>query len=328
MANAPTAVYWIGANGNTYVKAAGSNGVQDYGKLPTGSNIAGATQINDPSAPASGPAASGSGNGADLSSYNQGIDATNAQINALDPQLNTVLGTVGNNFQTTLNNLNQDKATTEDTYTKNKTADAQDFVGAKNTIGTNTGATINTIGSVLGARGAGGQSAGDYATLVAAGQGGQQRAAAGTNFGKNEQSLDTSINTYRTGYDTNVKNATLQKENDENAARASTATAKANLLQQLATLINQRTSASGGSGTAGSQPYIDQAKGLLATAGTLATPTPVAPVTPTVYQAPTLASYTTSPTAVAPSATGGAAQEAALPFLSTLLGRNKQLALA
>lgn len=263
---------------------------------------------------------------ADLSSYDQGIDATNAQINGLDPQLANAIGTAENNYTTTINKLANDKSIADRNYGTAKTTDAQDFVGSKNTINTNTGNTISTINRVLGSRGAGGQSAGKFAGLVAAGAGSQQRAGAATTFGKNEQSLDTNYGDFNAAYKTNVDSAGAQKENDANAARASSFTTKASLLQQLATLINQRTAASGGSGTDASQPLVEQAKSLLAQATQLGTPKPVAAQTPLAYTPPSLSSYTTNPTAVTPAgARTSAATDTVVPYLSLLANRDKQL---
>lgn len=330
MANLPQAAYWLGADGNTYVKAAGVNGVQNYGKLPTGSTIAGAQLINDPNPPA--PAGNGNGSTVDnskttatpdLSSYDQSIDATNAQINNLTPTLNNNISGANSQYQTTVNSLLQGKTTADQGYQLDKTNDAQDYNGAKNTIRTNTGQTINGIDSLLGSRGGGGQAAGDYAALLAAKAGTGQLTGAGTSFGKNEQGLDTNYNTFLTGYNTNMKNADLTKTAAINSAQADIDTQKANLLQTLASLINERTSAAGGKGTAASQPYADEAKSLLSRASTEGAPISVAPITPTTYTAPTLASYTTNPTTV--TSGGDASTDTSQPFYAALLNRDKQL---
>lgn len=326
MANQPSAVYWLGADGNTYVKAAGTNGVQNYGKLPGGSTIAGASQISDPSAPAQGTTyGSGQRGGGsnDLSSFDQSIDATNAQINNLTPSLNSGITNADNGYQSTINSLLQGKANADQTYNTNKTSNAQDYSGAKSTIHANTGATINGVDSLLGSRGGGGQAAGTYAALLAGRAGTEQLNDAGTNFGKNEQALDTNYNNFNTGYNTNTTNAALQHDSDIKNVQANIQVQKANLLQSLASLINQRTAASGGSGTAASQPYADQAKQLLTSASALGAPKTIAPITPTTYTAPTLSSYTTNPTTV--TAGGTAATDTSTPFYTTLLNRNKQL---
>jgi len=323
MANSPSAVYWIGQNGNTYVKTV--RGVEDYGKLPGGSTIAGASQIDDPSAPANGSTFTGGGGsgGGNTSSYDQAIDSTNAQINNLTPVLDSAVQNADNAFQTTTNNLLTGKVSADKTYNDNKTSDAQDFNGAKSTIRANTGSTINGIDTILGAHGGGGQAAGGYAALLAGKAGTRQLNDAGTNFGKNEQSLDTGYHNFVDAYDTNVKNAGLQHESDVNTAKASIQTQKANLLQSLASLINERTAATGGSGTAASQPYADEAKSLLTSSALLGAPKTVAPVVPTTYTPPPISSYTTNPTNV--TVGGNGATDTSTPFYTTLLNRDKQL---
>lgn len=335
--SAPQGVYWIGGDNNIYTKVAGQNGVKNVGPLGVTNlnNFAGLTEINDPSAPApttsittDNGTGSGSGSGsgssrADLSSYDQSIDATNAQLNDLPLSLTSLLGGADANYQTTVNGLTTAKATADRNYNTNKTSDAVDYNGAKNTIRTNTGATINGIDSVIGSRGGGGQTAGDYAALLAGKAGTAQLGGAGTNFGKNEQALDTGYNDFLGGYDTNMKNAGLQHDADVNGAQAKINTQKATLLQSLATLINERTAASGGSGTAASQPYVDQAKQLLASAAALGVPKTVAPVNPVAYTPPALSTYTTNPTKVTPG--GNAATDTTQPFYAALLNRDKQL---
>lgn len=325
-----SAVYWIGADGNGYVK--GASGVQNYGKV-SGSNANGfdaahgsvqAKQIADPNPPSTVVSSGGAGAG-DVSSYDQSIEGTNAQINNLTPTLNNLLQGAYNSYQQTINNLDQSKASADQTYGLNKTSNAQDYNGAKNSIRTNTGNTIRGIDTMLGSRGGGGQAAGDYAALLAGKAGTGQLNDAGTNFGKNEQGLDTNYNNFLNGYNTNVNSAGLQRDSDINSAQATIKTQKANLLQQLAGLINERTSVAGGSGVAASQPYAEQAKGLLTEAAAIGAPRVVPQQTPLTYTAPSLASYTTNPTAVAFGGGGTGATDTTTPFYTTLLNRNKQL---
>lgn len=329
-------VYWIGADNNIYTKQAGQNGVKNVGPLgvTNPNNFAGLQEIADPNAPvqsttytngSGGGSGSGSSGNPDLSSFDQSIDATNAQINNLTPTLNNEIAGANDAYQTTVNSLLQGKANADKTYNLDKTNDAQGYNTNKNAIRTSTGQTINGIDTLLGSHGGGGQAAGDYAALLAGKAGTQQLTDAGTTFGKNEQGLDTNYNTYLTGYNTNLKNAELQKESDINKAKAAIDTSKANLLQTLATLTNQRTAAAGGSGTAASQPFVDQSKALLASAAAEGAPISVAPITPTTYTAPTLASYVTNPTTVSSGGASSAVQDSSQPFYATLLNRDKQL---
>lgn len=328
-------VYWIGQDNNIYIKAAGQNGVKNVGPLGVTNlkNFSGLQEIADPSAPVqgttytngSGGGGSGSSGPADLSSFDQGIDATNSQINNLTPTLNNEIGGANDAYQTTVNSLLQGKATADNTYKQNKTQDSQEYSTNKNAIRTNTGQTINGIDTVLGEHGGAGQSAGDYAALLAGKAGTGQLNNAGTTFGKNEQGLDTNYNGFMTGFNTNMTNAGLQKESDINKATANMQVQKANLLQGLASLINQRTSAAGGKGTAASQPYVNEANSLLTSASAIGAPRAVAPITPTTYTPPTLASYTTNPTAVSVGGAPSGATDTSQPFYTTLLNRDKTL---
>lgn len=320
MANTPSAAYWIGTDGHTYVRAAGVNGVQDYGILPKGSTIAGAQQIDDPV----NPTRPASGGGVDTQGFNQTIDATQAQINDLTPAYNSLLTSAGNTYQSTINDLGQRRAEADKVYGDNKTSSAREYNTAKNVIRTNTGNTIRGIDTMIGSHGGGGQSAGDYAALLAGKAGTSQLGDAGVNFGKNEQSLDTAHANFITGYNTNVTNAGLQRDADVNAANANIQTQKANLLQRLATLFNERAAASGRSGVAESQPLIDESKRLLSSAAAVGAPRVIPAQTPSVYTPPALDSYTTNPTAVTQGG-NSAANDTVQPFYATLFNRGKQL---
>lgn len=273
----------------------------------------------------SGSGGTTTGNGADLSAYDQSITGTNQQLNNLTPQLNNLLQGVYNSYQDTLNGLNQTKATTDQQYNTTKTQNSQDYVSGKNAINTNTGNTISGIDRLAGAHGAGGQSAVNYAALLAGKAGTQQRAGAANTFGRNEQNLDQGYGNFMNNYNQNLTTAGQQRDQGENSVRSQIATSRANLLQSLASLVNQRTAAAGGSGTAASQPYINQATQAMNEATSYGTPRPVAAMTPLTYTAPSLDHYTVNPTAISAGQNNSAATDSAIPFLQTLLGRDKQL---
>jgi hypothetical protein len=277
-----------------------------------------------------GTATSSTGNGANLSSYDQGIDTTNAEINDLTPTYNNDLASIANSYQTTMNNLNQQNALTKQSYNTAKTQDARGYVTTKNAINTNTGNTISSVDRLLGARGAGGESAGDYAALLAGKQGTGQRAQAGLTFGQNEQGLDTNYNNTENAYTMDTRNADLQRTQAVNAAQAKFDTNKANLLTALATLTNERTAAAGGTGVAASQPDVEQAKALMAAAAALGNPQPVAARAPVTYTPPALASYTANPSTVALATRPGAsaATDSVAPYAFLLNNRQNANALA
>jgi hypothetical protein len=262
---------------------------------------------------------------ADLSGYDQSIGTYNSQLDSLTPSLNNAIGGVNNQYQTTLNGLNQNKAQTDQVYGQNKVSNQQDWVGNKNVIKTNTGNTIGSISRLAGTRGASGQSAVDYARLLAAGQGTQQLSGASNTFAKNQQALDQNYGQYTNAYNENVKNAGLERDNGENQAKASNLSSRASLLQSLAGIVNQRTAASGGHGTDASQPYVSQAQQALAEASRLSAPRPVAAQSNLTYTAPQLASYTANPTTPVAGGEAGAQADTVTPYLSALLGRDKQL---
>lgn len=259
-----------------------------------------------------------------------------AQYDPAIQQQQAALGRVGNQqtiaqqnadtaYNQALNQLNQQKALDQQTYNANTNSTKQDFVSAKNTIGTNAGNSLNSLLRLLGAHGAGGSSA---ALISAPGAVAQQatgqRTGASNTYGKNLQSLDTNWGNYVNSFNQNVSAQGIKHQNDINAAIASSDQNRASILNQLADLFGKRASIQGGNVSAAQAPYLAQVNQFQTEADNLGRQTPVPQVAPLVYNAPDLANYTVNPNA-APTVQGQAqANDYTSPYLAALLGKKQQ----
>lgn len=256
-----------------------------------------------------------------LGGYGQSINNTQSAIDRLPGQVSSGNSAIDASFQNALNQLLLSKNRGQTAYGSSKLAAGNDYVGAKNTIGSNAGATLTGIQRLLGSRGAGGGSA---ATLGAPGivtrNATLQRGDASKTFGENSQALDTNWNNFLTDYTNEVSSAGNQRDQQKQSLQQTSDTNRATLLQSLASLVSQRDQANGGNGVAASQPYLDNANALLDRTANYTT-TPIDYKTG-AYVAPTAASYSTSPTT--PTYNGSSpANDYFSPFLASLLGKKQ-----
>lgn len=273
-----------------------------------------------------GSSTGGSSNAGQIAQYDQGIGNINSSIGRLDGELNAGYQNADTAYNSSVNKLLQAKADNEAGYKKNVDTTKQDYVGSKNTINVNTGNSLNALQRLLGSKGAGGSSAALIsAPEAAARQGTLQRQGVGDTFGKNIQSLDTGWNNYVRDTEKEKQGYEDNRVNQRNQTLANVNNTRASLLQQLATLVGQKTSLQGRNATAASQGYLDEANNLLGQNAGLGVLRPVAQIAPSVYTPGTVADYTVNPNA-APTVNGQApgSTDYASPFLQLLLGKKEQ----
>lgn len=270
-----------------------------------------------------GTASAPSIDNAAIAQYDQGIGNVNAGINRLGDQLNSGYSEIDSSYQNALNQLLGAKNNANTTYDTNKKSTAQDYVGSKNTIGSQAGSSLTGLRRLLGSRGAGG---GSTYTIVApeavTRQATIQRSDVGNTFGKNNQSLYTNWNNYLTDYNNQVSSAGSQREQQRGSLSRQIEGSRASLLQQLAGLQGQRASAAGGNPTAAAQPYINQANSVLDAASRYS----VSPINyqTKAYEAPDLSKYVVNPNA-APTYQGQTpGNDYFSPYLQALLGKKDQ----
>lgn len=222
-------VYWIGSNGNTYVKTDGY-GVQDYGKLPGGATIDGSKQIADPnpqpqqSQPSRAPAGGGGGGAAAPPALNEGaVRNTQLTIDQLPAILQAALESEAQKYQNS-NGLfdaqegQQRKSYDEGTVTNQQNYDSNYMDSIR--------AGIKGLGGLMqllrGSGAAGGSAEKDVRDTVGGVTSNDIRQGADTQQ-ENQGQLDTSLSTFLTDLglkrkqneDTHVNNErSLRRDND------------------------------------------------------------------------------------------------------------------
>src|SRR3990167_7079880 len=253
----------------------------------------------------------------EIDAYNQAIGNTNQAIERLPNKLESGYQTLDSQSTDALNQLLLGKNRAEGQYGENKLSTGQDYVGSKNTIGSQAGSLLSGLWRLLGSRGAGGGSAyRNLATGAVARQATLQRGDVSTQFGKNNRLLDTNWNTFLQDYANSRLDVKDQRAQAREKLQSFITTNKSELLQQLADLTSKRDQ-----NVASGQPYIDQANTLLDKVANYKTD----PIKYKVgaYTAPSLESYIARPGAT-PTYQGTAAyDDYTSPYLAALLRKQQ-----
>lgn len=260
-----------------------------------------------------------------IAAFDQQINFLNQGLGRADAARNSGFTGVDAQWQNALNQLIAGKNQTEKDVGIQRKALADDFIGAKNTIGYNSGNSLNSILRLLGSKGAGG---GSTAKISAPGgvarEATLQRNDVSATNAKNNQNVDSSFQKYLLGYDRETQSANTQRTNARDQINRQIEENKASILQQIAALAGKRGEAAKGNAVGAMQPYLDQANAALNRASNYN----VAPINynTQAYEAPSLDKYTVDP-AGAPSVQGESTnQDYVSPYYAGLLGlnRNKQ----
>lgn len=313
----------------------GSSGINPlFGGLArlynTGSNLYQAGQnvvqgINDSNTDTSGNGVGGSVpnyNTELVGEYDQAINQTQRSMGRLGNQLRSGYSDIESSYNNALNQLLLGKNRAESTYGENKQQTAQNFVGAKNTIGSNAGNSLRGLQRLLGSRGAGGSSAARFvAPDAVAREATIQRQGVTNTFGQNNKALDTNWNNYLTDYENQRTSASDQRNRQRGDLVNSVRAEKANLLQILADLRGQRAKAMGGDSVGAAKPYLEQANSILDRISQRRFE-PIAYQTK-AYDAPELGQYTSTPTT--PTFDGQApSNDYYSPYLAALLANRRR----
>lgn len=260
-----------------------------------------------------------------IASLDQQIGFLNQGLGRADANLNSGYTSIDASWQNALNQLLAGKNQTEKDVTGTRKSLADQYIGAKNTIGYNSGAALNGILRLLGSKGAGGSSTAKVSVPGAvAREATLQRNDVSATNAENVRNVDSSWQKYLLGYDREVQSANTQRNNNRGALERQVAESKANILQTISALAGKRASAARGDAVGAMQPYLDQASAALNRASNYN----VAPINynTQAYEAPSLDKYTIDPGA-APTVQGQTQNnDYVSPYYAGLLGltRNKQ----
>lgn len=223
----PSSVYWTGANGNTYVKSSGVQGVQDYGKLASGANIAGSKLISDPNAPSSGsgtPTTSGSGTSTAAADANFN-DQKNSTLSSIKDSIGSNAGDFGGSIQDYVDQRQQSQNSINNDSVQNELSREQGQQGVLDMVGNG----IKSGGVTLANNNAGSSSAGEALARAYGILGRQQSSQVGNQFAQGQNKVNTEENNLVAGDTTEARHVTQSKTDTINNIVNNARTQLANL---------------------------------------------------------------------------------------------------
>lgn len=277
---------------------------------------------------------SGGSTGASQPAYNpetvaqldQSINLVNDAISRLGTQLNIARGNIGDQYSTTVNELNSSKSRNKANYSQSSTTNQQNMRTNRNAILDQQSSGLRGLMRQLGAYGAVGSDL-NVASGEVQNQAQRDLSGAGQTFAQNQQGLDTSWNNYLSEWANSKRKADDWKKQQMQSVEQQSLSTKQDLLSQLAGLRGNRAAAMGGGYAQGAAGDLAQARGLSSRIDQLGRFSPSYTGKTPNYAAPELASYL-SPQAQQVDASNLANNATANPSLALLLGldeRQRQL---
>lgn len=347
-----TGVYWLGQDGNVYVKGTNTGGAQNIGSSTDLNNImsngndvysmtlgktfsqiadpnAGKVQAwEDPNALSATRATSTNSNSTStydptqLAVYDQGINTLNSSLNRLPGQLDIAKQNIDTQYGVKNNELNSSEAQAKNTYDTQGVQNQQSLRTNRNTITDQASQGLRGLMRTLGAHNALGSSDLQNATGAVQGVATAQNNGAGSTFADNQKNLDTNWGNF--GIDLGNKRKSLNdwRDTNVNSTLSQSETTKQSILNSLAQLSAQRAAYKGGNAAAAAQPYLDQANSLSGSIDSLAKINPTYNGTTPVYTAPSLSSYNTGNGTGITTGQNNGYQDA--PALAAILGLDKK----
>lgn len=268
-------VYWIGANGNTYIKQSGQTGVVNFGtpselaaknKIPGINTLAGLRQVPDPNPPpqpaptnpnasvaAAAPAAPAAPAKVDKSND---IALQNAGLAAVDSQLTTGLGSIDGALSKLTGQYDTEKTRNEGNYTEQSNTNQNNLQKNKQTALVNASQGRQGLFGTLSSLGALNGSGIELANRAVQKGANDDLSGAADAFAGNQSGLDTAIGTFRDEDKARRENASTSADNARINARNDAATKR---LAYFGNLVNDY-SAQGDEAQA--KTYTDQAAAL------------------------------------------------------------------
>lgn len=247
-----TGVYWVGSDGNIYVKGGGAKGVVNGGSAqgngsiltPEGAAWNGYKRIADPNPPRqSGAAAptnpnasggSAGGGGPARADRSNSIRMNEAGLNAVDEQTNSGLAAIDRAFKSLVGQYDTEAQTNEGTYKVQSDTNQTNLQKNKQAAYLGASQGLQGLKGVLASLGA---LSGDGLKLAnnAVKKGANaDLSQAADNFGENQSNVDTAINTFRQEDKFRRENAATAAENAKTNTRGDAAKTRMNLFSNLA----------------------------------------------------------------------------------------------
>lgn len=333
-------VYWVGQDGNIWIKgidstgnwntwnagpASGSKSLTSTGFYDpwAGPESAGneifynATQIADPKTSGQvlgDTTTSGSTSGP---SNQQAIDLANSALGRIPTQLDIALGNIAGQYSQKRNALTSGLQNATQQFQQGQTQNQQAYRTGQNQVNQNASQDRMSLLRVLAGMGAGGGSEAQYlvpslvGNVAAKGLG-----QAGQTFAGNAQGLNTNFNLYKKQNEGEMQNLADWQVQQQNAARSTADQNKISLLQTLAGLQANPTAA---------QPYIDQINALSGQVDQLQAFNPSFSGNVPSYTPPALSKFTPAGNQQVQVNARGNAQGGVTPYLNLIQGIKDKL---
>ncbi|RYH70504.1 MAG: hypothetical protein EON54_01335 [Alcaligenaceae bacterium] len=245
-------------------------------------------------------------------------------LNRLGGQLDIARSNIGSQFSQKDNELNSQRASTENSYKTSTTQNGQNLRTNKNTITDQASSGLRGLMRMLGSYGAVGSDLGLAGSAVAD-DASQKNAGAGQTFAQNQQSLDTNWGNYRSQFDNEKKKVNDWRDNELRNAEATSLSTRQDLLSKLADIRGQRAAAAGGNYAGAAAAQLAEANSLSSRIDGLGRLNPTYTGNTPVYTQAELDSYRAGQgTAASAENAGGVAGGLNTPYLNMLLGREEQ----
>lgn len=269
-----------------------------------------------------GVGAGGSANLQALAQLGQSAGIIQNSLDRLPGQLDIARGNINRQYETGINELNSNRAASENNFNQSTIQNQQGFRTNKNTINDQASQGLRGLSRILGSFGAVGSDMG-LAGQAVAGVASAQNAGAGQNYSQNQQALDTNWGNYKNQWENEKRKRDDWKSQQMNEVEARSNSTRQDLLSRLASIRGEEAAARGGSFAGAAQPFIDQANQLGGRIDELGRINPTYTGNTPVYNAPSLGSYSAgngAVTALQERVQGGMNT----PYLNALLGRDRE----
>lgn len=203
----PSSVNWLGADGNTYVRAAGTQGVQNYGALAPGASISGSTRIADPNPPKSTAAVSSGGTGISQAANSSFTDQKNSTLASIGDAISSNAGDFGGSIQDYVDQRRQQQNSVNQDAVQTELAREQGQQGVLDMVGNG----IKSGGVTLANSNAGTSSAGEALARAYGILGRQQSSQVGNQFAQGQNKVNTEEQNLLAGDATEARHVTQSK---------------------------------------------------------------------------------------------------------------------
>lgn len=229
-----TGVYWVGQDGNTYMKASGISGVQKWSAPLLPPDQLGLTQIADPSAPTPAPTNPTGASGPAVVDKSNDIALNNAGLTGADQQQTAGLGSIDKALGGLIGQYDTEKTANEGNYGSQSDTNRGNLQTNKETALVNATQGRRGLFGTLSSLGALNGSGIDLANEAVQKGANEDLTGAEGNFSTNQTGLDSAITKFRQDDERRRNDANSAATNAKGKVQHDTAVTKQGIFSNLA----------------------------------------------------------------------------------------------